>query len=44
MANETVIKGGTSIGHHSVVAAGTIVGPAEIPPFSLVVDISAGVE
>lgn len=32
----SVIKGGAHIGHHSVVAAGTIVGPGRIPPYSLV--------
>ena len=32
----SVIKGGARIGHHSVIAAGTIVGPGEIPPYSLV--------
>lgn len=29
------IKGGAHIGHHSVVAAGTIVGAESIPPYSL---------
>jgi acetyltransferase-like isoleucine patch superfamily enzyme len=32
----SMVKGGTRIGHHCVVAAGTIVGPGEIPPYSLV--------
>lgn len=31
------IKGGAHIGHHSVIAAGTIVGAIHIPPYSLVV-------
>jgi acetyltransferase-like isoleucine patch superfamily enzyme len=30
------VKGGAHIGHHSVIAAGTIVGPGTIPPYSLV--------
>lgn len=30
------VKGGAHIGHHSVVAAGTIVEPGHIPPYSLV--------
>lgn len=30
------IKGGAYIGHHSVVAAGTVVDPGVIPPYSLV--------
>jgi len=30
------VKGGAHIGHHSVVAAGTIVEGVEIPPYSLV--------
>lgn len=32
----SVIKGGAHIGHHSVVAAGTVVDPGQIPPYSLV--------
>lgn len=32
-----VIKGGAHIGHHSVVAAATVVEAAAIPPYSLVV-------
>jgi len=31
-----VVKGGARIGHHSVIAAGTIVDAGEIPPYSLV--------
>jgi len=31
-----MVKGGAHIGHHTVVAAGTIVGPGYIPPYSLV--------
>ena len=31
-----MIKGGAHIGHHSVVAAGTIVDGVTIPPYSLV--------
>ena len=36
VGSHCVIKGGAHIGHHSVVAAGTIVGPGVIPPYSLV--------
>ena len=36
IGSHSVIKGGTSIGHHSVIAAGAIVDGAEIPPYSLV--------
>ena len=32
----SMIKGGAHIGHHSVIAAGTIVDPVKIPPYSLV--------
>jgi acetyltransferase-like isoleucine patch superfamily enzyme len=31
------VKGGAHIGHHSVIGAGTIVGPQIIPPYSLVI-------
>lgn len=37
VGSHCVIKGGAHIGHHSVVAAGTIVEPGLIPPYSLVV-------
>lgn len=37
VGSHVVIKGGASIGHHSVVAAGTIVDGGKIPPYSLVV-------
>ena len=37
VGSHTVIKGGARIGHHSVVAAGTIVEPGVIPPYSLVI-------
>lgn len=38
IGSHSVVKGGAHIGHHSVVAAGTIVeGGVEIPPYSLVV-------
>jgi acetyltransferase-like isoleucine patch superfamily enzyme len=33
---QSVIKGGAHIGHHTVVAAGTIVDGREVPPYSLV--------
>ena len=31
-----MIKGGASIGHHSVIAAGSIVDGVDIPPYSLI--------
>ena len=37
VGSHCVIKGGAHIGHHSVVAAGTIVDPGYIPPYSLVI-------
>lgn len=36
IGSHSVIKGGARIGHHSVIAAGTIVDGVEIPPYSLV--------
>ena len=36
IGSHSVIKGGARIGHHSVVAAGTIVDGVEIPPYSLI--------
>lgn len=36
IGSHCVIKGGAHIGHHSVIAAGTIVDGAHIPPYSLV--------
>lgn len=36
VGSHVVIKGGSHIGHHSVIAAGTIVDGIEIPPYSLV--------
>jgi acetyltransferase-like isoleucine patch superfamily enzyme len=36
IGSHAFVKGGAHIGHHSVVAAGTIVGPGVIPPYSLV--------
>lgn len=36
IGSHSVVKGGAKIGHHSVVAAGTIVDGIEIPPYSLV--------
>lgn len=33
----SIIKGGAHIGHHSVIAAGTVVEAGDIPPYSLVV-------
>ncbi|GAC1652072.1 MAG: gamma carbonic anhydrase family protein [Vulcanimicrobiaceae bacterium] len=36
IGSHCVIKGGANIGHHSVVAAGTIVEAQTIPPYSLV--------
>jgi len=37
VGSHCVIKGGAHIGHHSVVAAGTIVENVKIPPYSLVI-------
>ena len=36
IGSHSVIKGGAKIGHHSVVAAGTVVDGVEIPPYSLI--------
>ncbi len=36
VGSHSVIKGGAHIGHHSVVAAGTVVDGVAIPPYSLV--------
>lgn len=36
IGSHSFIKGGTEIGNYSVVAAGSIVGPGKIPPYSLV--------
>lgn len=36
IGSHSIIKGGAHIGHHSVVAAGTIVEGVTIPPYSLV--------
>jgi acetyltransferase-like isoleucine patch superfamily enzyme len=36
VGSHSVIKGGAHIGHHSVVAAGTIVDGIKIPPYSLI--------
>ena len=36
VGSHCVIKGGAHIGHHSVVAAGSIVDGKKIPPYSLV--------
>lgn len=36
VGSHSVVKGGASIGHHSVVAAGTVVEGIVIPPFSLI--------
>ena len=37
VGSHVVIKGGSHIGHHSVVAAGTVVEGVIIPPYSLVI-------
>lgn len=37
VGSHCVIKGGAHIGHHSVIAAGTIVDAGYIPPYSLVI-------
>lgn len=36
VGSHVVIKGGAKIGHHSVIAAGSIVDGVEVPPYSLV--------
>lgn len=36
IGSHSVVRGGAHIGHHSVVAAGTVVPPGRIPPYSLV--------
>ena len=36
IGSHSVIKGGAHIGHHTVVAAGTVVDGVTIPPYSLV--------
>lgn len=36
VGSHVVIKGGAHIGHHSVIAAGTIVDGVKVPPYSLV--------
>jgi acetyltransferase-like isoleucine patch superfamily enzyme len=37
IGSHCVVLGGARIGHHSVIAAGTVVRAADIPPFSLVI-------
>jgi acetyltransferase-like isoleucine patch superfamily enzyme len=37
IGSHSFIKGGAEIGHHSVIAAGTIVEETKIPPYSLVI-------
>jgi acetyltransferase-like isoleucine patch superfamily enzyme len=37
IGSHSAILGGATIGHHSVIAAGTIVRAGDIPPYSLVV-------
>jgi len=37
IGSHSFVKGGAVIGHHSVVAAGTIVEGVEIPPYSLII-------
>jgi acetyltransferase-like isoleucine patch superfamily enzyme len=37
IGSHSIVMGGARIGHHSVVGAGTIVTPVDIPPYSLVV-------
>jgi acetyltransferase-like isoleucine patch superfamily enzyme len=36
IGSHVLVKGGATIGHHSVIAAGTIVDGVSIPPYSLV--------
>lgn len=37
VGSHCVIKGGANIGHHSVIAAGTIVDKCDVPPYSLII-------
>jgi acetyltransferase-like isoleucine patch superfamily enzyme len=37
IGSHCVVKGGAHIGHHTVVAAGTIVEGVQVPPYSLVI-------
>jgi acetyltransferase-like isoleucine patch superfamily enzyme len=37
IGSHCVVKGGAHIGHHSVIAAGTIVEGIKIPPYSLII-------
>ena len=37
IGSHSFIKGGAHVGHHCVIAAGTVVEPGSIPPYSLVV-------
>lgn len=37
IGSHSMVKGGARIGHHSVIAAGTIVDAVDIPPYSLVI-------
>jgi acetyltransferase-like isoleucine patch superfamily enzyme len=37
VGSHSFIKGGAKIGHHSVIAAGTIVEGVDIPPYSLII-------
>lgn len=36
IGSHSVVKGGAHIGHHTVIAAGTIVDGVDVPPYSLV--------
>ena len=36
IGSHTFVKGGAHIGHHTVIAAGTVVEPGVVPPYSLV--------
>src|SRR4051812_9441806 len=36
IGSHSVVRGGAPIGHHSVIAAGTVVDKGRIPPYSLV--------
>ncbi len=37
VGSHSVIKAGAHIGHHSVIAAATVVDPVKIPPYSLII-------
>ena len=44
IGSHSAVLGGSVVGHHSVIAAGTVVRAGDIPPFSLVVGNPASVK